>query len=186
MEHSFFLVEDNGLGAQVRQHHLCSFLGKPYVVHLEFGEILSVGAGDDRGDAVKVDRLFKVVFISYLAVLRGESLSVCGGCCIGQPRAEEWGLRRSGAIEIPILGDAPHLVLVDNEGEAPGSSSVSGRLERCCDFRDLVFEDVDGPVLRCSHNAGEVCSIETGLEHRVDGGGARGRHVATILAHSAE
>ena len=84
-----------------------------------------------------------------------------------------------------LFCDASHLVLVDNEGEAPGYSSVSGRLERCRDFRDLVFENIDGPVLRCSHDPGEVCSVETGLDHRVDGGGARGRHVAALLAHSA-
>ena len=147
----------------MRQHRLCSFLGEPYVVHLEFGEILSVSSGDDRGDAVQVDRLIEVVLIPYLAVLRGESISVCGGCCIGQPRAEEWGLRRSGAIEIPILGYVYHLVLVYDEGEAPGSSSVSGCLERCRDFRNLVFEDVDGSVLRCSHDAGEFVASKRAL-----------------------
>ena len=53
----FFPHWDDGLGAQVRQHRLCSFLGEPYVVHLKFGEILTVGAGDDRCDTVQVDRL---------------------------------------------------------------------------------------------------------------------------------
>ena len=33
-EYSFFLVEDNGLGAKVRQHHLRCLLGKTKVVHL--------------------------------------------------------------------------------------------------------------------------------------------------------
>ena len=98
-----------------------------------------------------------------------------------QPRAEGQGLRCSGAVECPILGDASHLFLVDNDGEAPGSSSVPGRFERCRNFHDLVFEDIDGPVLRCSQDAGEVCSIKTGLDHRVDGGGARGGHVGYAL-----
>ena len=77
------------MGAQVRQLCLFCFLGKPYVVHLKFGEILRVGAGDDCGDALQVDRLVEVVLIPYLEVLRGESLSFYGSCCIGQLRAED-------------------------------------------------------------------------------------------------
>ena len=107
--------------------------------------------------------MVKVVFEPDLLVLRGESISVCGCCGVAQPRAEEWGIRCSGAVERPILGDASHLFLVDDEGEAPGSSSVPGRFERCRDFRDLVFEDIDGPVLWCSHDAGEVGGIKNGL-----------------------
>ena len=51
-EYSLFLVEDHGLGAKVRQHRLRCLLGETYVVHLEFGEILGVVAGDDSGDTV--------------------------------------------------------------------------------------------------------------------------------------
>ena len=51
-EYSLLLVEDDGLGAKVRHHRLRCLLGKIYIVHLEFGEILGVGAGNDCGNAV--------------------------------------------------------------------------------------------------------------------------------------
>ena len=142
---------------------------------------MGVGAGDDCGDAVQVDRLVEVILVPDFFVLRGESLSVRGCCCVINFRAEEQGRRRAGAVECPILCDASRLIFVDDEGEAPGSSSVPGCFESPRDLRDLVFEDIDGPVLRCSHDAGKVGSVEPGLDHRVDGGGARCSHGAHAL-----
>ena len=43
-EYSLIFVEDDGLGAKVLQHRLRPILSKTNVVHLEFGEILGVGA----------------------------------------------------------------------------------------------------------------------------------------------
>ena len=86
-----------------------------------------------------------------------------------------------GTVERTILGNASHLFLVDNEGEAPGSSSIPGCFERRHDLRDLVFKDIDGLVIRCSHDASEVDGVETGLYHRVDGGGAHFSHGAHAL-----
>ena len=114
-------------------------------------------------------------------MLCGESLSLHGCCGVAHPRAEELGLRCAGAVERPILDDVSHLFFVDDEGEAPGSSSVPGRFERCRDSRDLVFEDIDGPVLRFSHDAVDVGSVKPGLDHHVDGSGARCGHVGSPI-----
>ena len=142
---------------------------------------MGVGAGDDRGDAVQIDRLVEVILVPDLFVLHREILSVPG--CFGVVKfwAEERGLRCAGAVERTILCNASHIFFVDYEGEAPGSSSVPDCFERCRDLHDLVFEDIDGLVLRCSHDAGKVGSVEPGLDHRVDGGGARCSHGSHAL-----
>ena len=96
------------------------------------------------------------------------------------------GLRSRG-FGARVQTSVPYLVTchissnVDDEGEAPGSSSIPGCFERCRDFRDLVFEDIDGPVLRCSQDAGEVGGVKPSLDHRVDIGGTRCGHVGYAL-----